>query len=355
MYAEMIQKLREVYEMLEDNQSKDIYLNRLNYLVTGNFKYMKHTIDTYLPDISSKNQKEFSRLYSLLPKDKPIILYGAGGDAEIFLHYFENDERFMGFCDKNAEKQNKGAWGHPVVSPEKLLAGTRDISIVISTHKGRTEIKEFLKSNGFEENSIHYIWSYMSGGNIGQYFSPDFIKFEEEEVFIDAGSKNLETIKELKKYVKKIKKAYAFEPDPYNYEECLKNKAGFDDNTVEVIPCGTWSRKETLCFSATADGESHIDTKGDIRIDVTTIDETVDTTQRVTFIKMDVEGSELESLKGAENTIRRDRPKLAICIYHKAEDMLTIPLYIKSLIPEYKLYVRHHSNRAGETVLYAVP
>lgn len=69
---------------------------------------------------------------------------------------------------------------------------------------------------------------------------------------------------------------------------------------------------------------------------------------------MDIEGSELEALKGAVHTIQRDKPKLAICIYHKPEDMTEIPLYIKSLVPEYKLYVRHHSNCCTETVLYAV-
>ena len=84
------------------------------------------------------------------------------------------------------------------------------------------------------------------------------------------------------------------------------------------------------------------------------IDEAVDPNNRVTFIKMDIEGSELEALKGAQQTIQRDRPKLAICIYHKPEDMTDIPLYIKSLVPEYRLYVRHHSNRCSETVLYAV-
>lgn len=69
---------------------------------------------------------------------------------------------------------------------------------------------------------------------------------------------------------------------------------------------------------------------------------------------MDIEGSELEALKGAVHTIQRDKPKLAICIYHKPEDMTEIPLYIKSLVPEYKFYVRHHSNCWTDTVLYAV-
>ncbi len=69
---------------------------------------------------------------------------------------------------------------------------------------------------------------------------------------------------------------------------------------------------------------------------------------------MDVEGVELKSLMGAHDTILRDRPKLAVSIYHKYEDMIQIPLYIKSLVPEYRLYVRHYSNNACETVLYAI-
>ena len=94
---------------------------------------------------------------------------------------------------------------------------------------------------------------------------------------------------------------------------------------------------------------------GETCIEVMPIDEAVDLSERVTFIKMDVEGSELEALKGARRTIVRDKPKLAICIYHKPEDMLTLPWYIKSLVPEYKLYLRHHSVMATETVLYAMP
>lgn len=72
------------------------------------------------------------------------------------------------------------------------------------------------------------------------------------------------------------------------------------------------------------------------------------------FIKMDVEGAEIESLKGARQTILRDKPKLAICIYHKPQDLIELPRYIKTIVPEYKLYIRHHSNGPGENVLYAV-
>ena len=88
------------------------------------------------------------------------------------------------------------------------------------------------------------------------------------------------------------------------------------------------------------------------RIPVDSIDN-VCSGDKVTFIKMDIEGSEMEALKGAENVIKRDKPRLAICIYHKPEDLYEIPFWVKETVPEYKLYIRHHSNLQNETVLYA--
>jgi hypothetical protein len=77
--------------------------------------------------------------------------------------------------------------------------------------------------------------------------------------------------------------------------------------------------------------------------------------EKVTFIKADIEGAEMEMLKGAKETILKNKPKLAICIYHSDEDMLQIAEWIHNIVPEYKLYVRMHGKYpAGyETVLYA--
>ena len=75
--------------------------------------------------------------------------------------------------------------------------------------------------------------------------------------------------------------------------------------------------------------------------------------ENITFIKMDIEGSELKALEGARNTIIRNKPKLAICIYHKPEDIIEVPFYLLSLVPEYKFYIRHYSSCLWETVLYA--
>ena len=88
---------------------------------------------------------------------------------------------------------------------------------------------------------------------------------------------------------------------------------------------------------------------------MTTIDETVahDNVPRIDFIKMDIEGSELGALRGAESTIRRWRPKLAISLYHRPEDFFSIPAWIDSLGIGYRFFLEHYSIHQEETVLYA--
>ena len=91
----------------------------------------------------------------------------------------------------------------------------------------------------------------------------------------------------------------------------------------------------------------------DLEIEVRKLDDML-RDRKVTFLKMDIEGSELAALRGAERIIREQRPKLAICVYHKPEDMWEIPGFILNCHPDYKLYLRHYSISYTETVLYAV-
>lgn len=74
---------------------------------------------------------------------------------------------------------------------------------------------------------------------------------------------------------------------------------------------------------------------------------------RVDCIKLDVEGAELLALRGGKNTILAHRPKLIVCLYHAPADMVTIPMYIRSLDPRYRMYVAHSSCVFTDTILYA--
>ena len=94
---------------------------------------------------------------------------------------------------------------------------------------------------------------------------------------------------------------------------------------------------------------------GDIVIEVNAIDEMVD--RPVTFIKMDIEGSEYDAIVGASRIIKENIPTLAICVYHKREDLIEIPKLIMSITGEdaYNFYIRHHQTNLTELVLYAIP
>lgn len=110
--------------------------------------------------------------------------------------------------------------------------------------------------------------------------------------------------------------------------------------------------KKKIFFFAEAEAGSHAAAEGEVVVKGISLDEIVKD-EKVSYIKMDIEGSELNALKGAKNVIKRDRPRLAICIYHKPEDILELPLYILDLVPEYKFYIRHYCSCMWETVLYA--
>jgi FkbM family methyltransferase len=77
--------------------------------------------------------------------------------------------------------------------------------------------------------------------------------------------------------------------------------------------------------------------------------------RRVDYIKMDIEGAEPSALKGALNTIKKHRPKLAIAIYHSLEDLVNIPKWLMGLGLDYNFYLGHYTIHAEETVLFAAP
>jgi len=93
--------------------------------------------------------------------------------------------------------------------------------------------------------------------------------------------------------------------------------------------------------------------EGSIKIKTVKLDDILNG-EKATFIKMDIEGAELNALKGSKDTIMKYRPKLAICLYHKPEDIWEIPAYIIQLRNDYKFYIRHYNLWGSGSILYAI-
>ena len=177
-------------------------------------------------------------------------------------------------------------------------------------------------------------------------------------VFVDCGAFDGDTVRMFKKVTKRMGvKNYncvCFEPDADNFVSLKHNHPD-----VTAFNCGVWSETTVLCFSTgngdaskVVDGMENKAGSSIVKIPVRCIDD-IDECKGASFIKMDIEGSEQNALIGAKETIIKNRPKLAICIYHSDEDMIKIPKMIHEWVPEYRLYIRHHSNTLAETVLYA--
>lgn len=195
--------------------------------------------------------------------------------------------------------------------------------------------------------------------NKEQYFTKEMLSFSEEETVVDAGAYTGDTLESyLALAAPSFRKYYAYEPSNENYVklEQLVNQKGF--NNVILYKAGLGERKEICWFEennleiTASRVVEEADDKASYKIQIESIDETA---PDATFIKADIEGMEMELLHGAKHTILRNKPKLAICAYHRAEDIFTIPLLLKEWVPEYKIYFRQHDlNQPHELVCYAV-
>lgn len=190
-----------------------------------------------------------------------------------------------------------------------------------------------------------------------QYFDPELVHVQNGEVFVDCGAYSGDTIKYFIKNAKKngvsLYKVVALEPDKTSRKWL---ESGFGSNKQVVIVDKGCSDHSAVLYFKTSGSASRIvqdAAEATSQIVVERIDD-IPACRNATWIKMDIEGAEFAALQGAEETIRRNHPKLTICLYHSDEDMLRIPEYIHELVPEYRLYVRQYRSNGTETVLYAV-
>ncbi len=281
-------------------------------------------------------------------RDNHFIIYGTDWNSVLFRSLMRGANRHYDFSIAELS-------GKPI-EDLSYVASMKDMYVVVFNGLRR---RKALEAGVPEEKIIQFC-------NLDelQYFDEDIVPRHtkgKKEVFVDGGSMNLYSSAQFMRWCDyECDKVVAFEPDRRCVKICedVLEKMPRLREVTQLVPKGLWSSETELVFNEVDNygSSSFITRKGDGNeqvIPTASIDEIMDG-GLVTFIKMDIEGAELEALKGAEETIKRYHPTLALSIYHKPEDIVELPRFIKSLVPEYKLYLRNYHLDQTETVLYAI-
>lgn len=204
----------------------------------------------------------------------------------------------------------------------------------------------------------------------------EFFKFGDEEVYVDGGAFDGDTLQGfLRACNGRFKHIHTFEPSAVNNQAIRARLVGLRDeyllpleSRITQHEAGLWSRTTTLAFNASLTVSEYAGNGGGYAqvqtahlldtgllthiydpaheqsvastIAVTTVDEAADL--QATFIKLEIEGAELEALHGARQTIARNRPQMAISMYHKPEDLLTLTQFVQETDKGYRLGFRQH-------------
>ena len=193
--------------------------------------------------------------------------------------------------------------------------------------------------------------SCLDYSSANHYFEQEIYKIGNDEVFIDGGGYTGDSTQDFIERVNgEYQKIFVFEPDNNLFKEATENLKG--QQNIYFIQKGLYSKDGSVTFNATGELDGSITDEGNHLIEVTSIDSAIQ--DKITFIKLDIEGAEADALMGAKNHLIRDSPKLAIACYHKSEDLWHLPQTISKINNNYRFFFRHYSQTSLETVLYCV-
>lgn len=198
----------------------------------------------------------------------------------------------------------------------------------------------------------------MNTGCGDQYFPSDIIRLGAEERVLDAGAYTGDTLDDFLRRVKGEFDSYcAVEPDPQTVRALRWRIAalpGMLRDKIEVHAVALSDQTGEVYFNSQSSPASSALTGGTSVVSGSTIDEIIGA-RSISFLKMDIEGSERAALAGAAVTLARCQPAVAICVYHQSSDLWELSERLAELLPRHRYYLRTHGIDGWETVLYAVP
>ena len=320
--------------------------------------------------------------------DKPILLYGMGNGADMIIEVLES--LGLSYCDTFASdgfvrghhfhgkkvlsySEAKEKYGNFItlmtfaVHDEPTLMRIREMAAETELYsptvpvagKGlftygylKDNADNFRKAYSFLEDeksreSYVNILNFKISGKTQYLFDchseksevyESLIPLSDKEIIVDLGAYDGDTIREFLTATEgRYEKIYALEPDAKNFRKLTRKTEGME--RLELFNIGAWNKKETLFFDTKGGRNSHRSDEG-TPIEFDSVDNLIN--DRVTLLKMDIEGTELQALCGAERTIRTHRPKLYVCAYHRNEDMFALPFKIRELCEDYRIFFRQH-------------
>ena len=290
------------------------------------------------------NAEIFAQLPHLLYDNGFTHIYSMRSLAKNFISDSFFDKKQTGFEEYDFNELN-----HVFTTPE--ISRIVTLYGLLNDEKSRCVFKAALKFKLTED----YTYLLEVKDDVKKQYFDEVVKFSDEEVFVDCGGYTGDTIEAFLKAVdNKFKHIYSFEPDERNFKILTKYVEGLEQkDKIKAIKAGVYYKSSVFYLQGEEMAIACTNEATDRKVEVCAIDDVVKFAP--TYIKMDIETFETYALLGAMESIVKYKPKLAISIYHKFDDLWNIPLLLKQWVSEYDLYIRHYECYQAETVVYAIP
>ena len=327
----------------------------------------KVAVDCFLDDDITKVGSSFCGLKVVKPedflhgKDCPFVVLGTIYSSKVIDRLQQTEE-----AEKITVYDISALYEHAKYEQQKPFMTVHDDSYVWDNIDRLYDICPDAESHKiidtmkfvYKNNYTHFDVYRSIASKEEQYFTKQVLKFlgGKSVSLIDAGAYHGEIISDIIRHRICIKNLYLVEADADNFKTMKKTVSAANDiigEGVHLVMKGLWDSVGDIYLEGDDKLCRIVDYPTNNRIAVTTIDEIVK--GNIDFVKMDIEGAEMRALKGGLETIKHDRPALAIAIYHSPEDFVRIPLFLHEQLSHYKFSMLHHMDEYCDTVLYGIP
>lgn len=350
------EKDKELVELFIESKKIKKYILGINKFTKSVLKYIE--VDGIIDDftrVQSSRKKEILKIDDI-PKDAVILWTASGSPLEVKNRL--DDLGFKNFSYLSFYRYSAFDLAHPpfiMDFKDDFLNNKDRYSEVYDLLEDKKSKVVFEKVINFK---ITFDYNFMDGFTNDfdkQYFEPDIIPPIKNITFLDGGGYVGDTTPNIIKNYPDFQKIYLVEPNELHIN-IAKRDFGEVKN-IEFINCGLSNKKVTAINDTKLEqNKTSLENNCDHHYQAQIVD-TIDNIckGKIDFIKLDIEGAEQDAIDGAKETIKKYKPILAICVYHKAQDWYKIPQKILAINKDYKIYLRHYMEGIYESVMYFIP